>query len=223
MNIVYRAMRVLFRLFFRLYARWEVFGLENVPKVGPVIIAPNHVSFLDPPLVGAPLDRECRFMGRHDLWDSKIMKWFLPRIGAFPINRGKIDRQAIRLGLDALAKGYALVVFPEGARSDDGTLQRGELGTALFVQKSGAPVVPTAVIGAFEMLPPHARKLKRVKLKCVFGRPLTFDTGTTREQIIREIMRAIAALLTAHGVPTTAKEDLEPTPRTEPAHPRAAV
>ena len=222
MHPVYRTLRFLFRLLFRFYGRWEVIGLENVPKTGPVIIAPNHVSFLDPPLVGSGFDRECRFMARHDLWDKKIMNWLMPRMGAFPVHRGKMDRKAIRLGLEALEKGYALVVFPEGARSDDGTLQKGELGAALFVQKSGAPVVPTAVIGAHEMLPPHAKKLKRSKLKCVYGRPLRFEPGTTREEIIRTIMRSIAALLTEHGKPTTAREDLEAT-QTGPARPPAAV
>jgi 1-acyl-sn-glycerol-3-phosphate acyltransferase len=223
MNIVYRAVRTIFRLFFRIYGRWEVIGRDNVPKAGPVIIAPNHVSFADPPLVGAALTRECRFMARHDLWDKKIMKWLMPRIGAFPVHRGKMDRQAIRLGLEALAQGYALVVFPEGARSDDGKLQRGELGTALFVQKSGAPVVPTAVIGAYEMLPPHAKKLTRSKVKCVFGKPLQFEKGATRDEILRSIMRSIAALLTEHGIPTSAKEDAEPTAQTGSSRPPAAV
>jgi 1-acyl-sn-glycerol-3-phosphate acyltransferase len=209
MNIVYRTLRGSFRLFFRLYGRWEVIGRENIPPTGPVIIAPNHVSFVDPPLVGSALNRECRFMARHDLWDKKIMAWLMPRMGGFPVHRGKMDRQAIRLGLEALAQGYALVVFPEGARSDDGILQRGELGAALFVQKSGAPVVPTAVIGPYEMLPSHAKKLKRTKLKCIFGKPLSFEKGDTREEIILTIMRAIAALLTEHGVPTAAKEDTE--------------
>lgn len=223
MNIVYRTVRTLFRIFFRLYGRWEVIGLENVPRTGAVIIAPNHVSFVDPPLVGSSLHRECRFMARHDLWDKKIMAWLMPRIGGFPVHRGKMDRQAIRLGLEALAQGYALVIFPEGARSDDGTLQRGELGAALFVQKSGAPVVPAAVIGPFEMLPSHAKKLKRVTLQVVFGKPMTFGKEATREEIIRQIMRDIASLLTAHGQPTTAKEDLETTPQTESARPPASV
>lgn len=223
MNIVYRTMRGLFRIFFRLYGRWEIIGRENVPATGPVIVAPNHVSYVDPPLVGSGLKRECRFMGRHDLWNTKILAWLMPRIGAFPVHRGKMDRQAIRLGLEALEQGYVLVIFPEGARSDDGTLQKGELGTALFVQKSGAPVVPAAVIGAYEMLPSHANKPKRVKLKVVYGKPLTFEKGVTREEILRKIMRAIAELLTQYGVPTTAKEDIEPMSQTESAHPPAGA
>ena len=214
MNIVYRTIRGAFRLFFRFYGRWQVIGCENVPQTGPVIIAPNHLSYLDPPLVGSALRRECRFMARHDLWDKPIMRWLMPRMGGFPVHRGKMDRNAIRLGLDALEKGYALVVFPEGGRSDDGSLQRGELGTALFVQKSGAPVVPTAVIGPYEMLPTGASKLKRVRLKCIFGKPLTFEKGVTREEIIRTIMHSIAALLTEHGVPTVAKKDEELLPTT---------
>lgn len=225
MNIVYRTVRALFRLFFKIYGRWEIIGRENVPKSGPVIVAPNHLSYVDPPLVGSALDRECRFMARHDLWNNAFMKWLMPRIGAFPVHRGKMDRQAIRLGLEALEKGYVLVVFPEGARSDDGVLQRGELGAALFVQKSGAPVIPTAIIGAYEMLPSHAKKLKRTKLKCIYGEPLTFEKASTREEILRAIMRSIAELLTEHGVPTTSKEELdeETKSQTESVRPPAAV
>src|SRR5512143_2898433 len=97
MNLVYRMVRGAFRLFFRSYGRWEVIGRENVPATGAVIITPNHVSYLDPPLIGSAIDRECRFMARHDLWDKKIMFWLMPRMGGFPVHRGKMDRQAIRL------------------------------------------------------------------------------------------------------------------------------
>jgi 1-acyl-sn-glycerol-3-phosphate acyltransferase len=107
-----------------------------------------------------------------------------------------------------LEKGLVLVIFPEGTRSDDGSLQRAEPGVALIVQKSGAPVVPTAVIGPEKMLPVGKSRLTRVPLKVVFGDPLYFTPDSSREEILRVVMREIAALLTAHGRPMTAKEEM---------------
>jgi 1-acyl-sn-glycerol-3-phosphate acyltransferase len=207
MNLVYRTVHGLTRAFFRTYGRWKIIGHEKIPKTGPVIVACNHVSYVDPPLIGSAVKRECAFMARHDLWNKKVLAWLLPRLGSFPVNRDRPDRQAIKLGLEALQKGLVLIIFPEGSRSDDGNLQRGEPGAALFVQKSGAPVVPTAVIGPEKMLPPGQSKLKRVPLTVVFGDPIFFTPDSSREEIMGGIMRAIAKLLTEHGRPMTAKED----------------
>jgi len=148
-------------------------------------------------------------MARHDLWEVRWLAWLLPRLGAFPVNRDKPGSTAIRQALQALKEDKVLVIFPEGGRSDDGVLQRAEPGVALIVQKSGAPVIPTAVIGPEKMLPVGQRKLKRVPLKVVFGRPIFFTPDSSREEILGGIMRAIAALLTEHGIPTTAKEEVK--------------
>jgi len=171
-------------------------------------VACNHVSYLDPTIVGSAIKRECAFMARHDLWDKKFLAWILPRLGTFPVHRDHVDKQAIKNGLDALKRGLVFVIFPEGGRSDDQTLQRGELGVSLFVQKSGAPVVPCAILGAEKMLPVGASKLTRVPIICAFGDPIHFDPKTPREEVIRQVMRGIAKLLTENGVPTTAKEDI---------------
>jgi len=208
-NIVYRIVHFIARSFFKLYGQWELVDYHKMPYMGPVIAAPNHISFLDPLMAGAAITRECAFMARHDLWDNKLIAWFMPRLGAFPVNRGKPDRGAIRHSLAALEDGLCLVMFPEGGRSREGTLQLAEPGVALIVLKSGAPVVPMAVIGSHEMLPVGASKLQRTPLKVVFGDPITFAPDAPRDEILRTIMRAIAALLSAHGVPTVASEDRE--------------
>ena len=207
MNLVYRTMRGLTRLFHKVYSRWQIIGYEKLPRTGPVIVAANHVSYLDPNVIGGAIMRECAFMARHDLWDRKWLAWLLPRLGTFPVHRGQPDRAAIRRCLEALERGLVLVIFPEGGRSDDGTLQRAEPGVALIVQKSGAPVVPVAVVGTEKMLPVGASKLKRGRIKLVFGDPLFFTPDSSREEVLRGIMHAIAALLTEYGIPTTAKED----------------
>src|ERR1041384_5313229 len=206
-NWVYRTIHFITRTFFKLYGRVEIIDYHKLPKTGAVIAAPNHISYVDPPLVGSVITRECAFMARHDLWDKKILAWVLPRLGSFPVNRGKGDRSAIKKSLEALEKGLCLVLFPEGGRSDDGTLQRAEPGVALIVQKSHAPVVPIALIGPEKMLPVGSGKLRRVPLKVVFGDPIFFTPDSSREEVLRAIMRAIAEMLTEHGVPTVAKED----------------
>ncbi len=209
MNAVYRIVHTATRLVHKVYGRWKIIGHDKIPKTGAVIVACNHVSYLDPTIVGAAIKRECAFMARHDLWDNKIIAWLLPRLGTFPVHREHVDKQAIKNGLDALKRGLVFVIFPEGGRTDDGTLQRGELGISLFVQKSGAPVVPCAVIGPEKMLPVGASKMTRVPLICAFGDPLRFDPKTPREEVMRRVMRGIADILTEHGIPTIAKEDQE--------------
>lgn len=201
MRLLYRAVQSLLRPFYTVYGRRRVIGYENIPREGAVIFACNHVSYLDPPFVGTTIWRECAFMAQHELWQTKWLAWIMPRLNAFPVHRGTADRPALRHALSVLAKGIPLVLFPEGSRSRDGKLQRGEPGVALIVQKSGAPVVPIALIGPERMLPPGQKQLRRVPLTIVFGKPMHFTANTPREQIVLEIMQAIADLLSAHGRP----------------------
>jgi 1-acyl-sn-glycerol-3-phosphate acyltransferase len=205
-NIVYRIVHFLTRTFFKLYGQWELIDYHHLPKTGAVIATPNHISYLDPEMIGSAITRECAFMARHDLWDNKFLAWLLPKLGSFPVNRDKPDRTAIRNALEVLEKALCLVIFPEGTRSKDGKLQAAEAGVALIVQKSGAPVVPIAIIGSNEMLPVGANCLRRAKLKVVFGKPIHFKKGAARDEILRTIMCALARLMNEHG---TAPEAIE--------------
>jgi 1-acyl-sn-glycerol-3-phosphate acyltransferase len=193
--VIYGIVHTTARYFFDLYGSWEVLGRENIPRGGAVIIAPNHISYLDPPLVGAAVPRACVFMARHDLWDNPILNWLLPYLGAFPVKRGEPDRSAIRRSVTALSEGRALILFPEGTRSSDGTLQAGEAGVALIVQKSRAPVVPCAVFGSNRMMTPGEKGIRRAKLRVVFGAPIHFADGQPRDEILNKIMTAIARLI----------------------------
>jgi 1-acyl-sn-glycerol-3-phosphate acyltransferase len=185
----------------------EVVGLDKMPPTGAFIITPNHVSFLDPPAIGVAMQRECRFLARHSLWRIGWFGRIISSIGALPINREKPDRASVRAALVGLEDGLPLVLFPEGTRSRDGRLGSGETGVVLFVNRARVPVVPAAIIGTEQVLPPDARWPRRGRVRVAFGDPLYFTPDSPRDEVVSGIMRAIAELLTASGKPSTARED----------------
>ncbi|HLV80120.1 MAG TPA: lysophospholipid acyltransferase family protein [Chthonomonadaceae bacterium] len=192
------------RLFFRLYGRWQVVGRENVPREGGVLLAANHASYLDPPILGASLYRVRRvwFLAKSELWQNPMLAFLLGHVLARPLQRHTADRATLKQALEWLAQGDAVAMFPEGERTRTGNLQPGQPGIALLAQKSGAPVVPVAILGTYAMLPAHRKSLQRAPLKVVFGAPMTFRPKAAREEVTAAIMQAIAALMTAHGQPT---------------------
>jgi 1-acyl-sn-glycerol-3-phosphate acyltransferase len=195
---------LLFRLFFRLYGRWRVLGLEGVPRKGPLLFAANHASVIDPPLAWAAIYGHRRMWGvaRHESWDNRALGWVLDCMGVLPVKRGGAGRGMFRLALAALERGETVGLFPEGTRTHDGRLNPGQTGVAILSQKLAVPIVPVALVGTFEMLPRGAKKLKRVPLVVAFGKPLVFAKRAPRAEIVAAVMRAIAALMTEHGYPT---------------------
>ncbi|HSV73950.1 MAG TPA: lysophospholipid acyltransferase family protein [Chthonomonadales bacterium] len=209
-SLLYRVCRNAAHVLFRLTGRVRIIGHENVPESGPLIVACNHVSYLDPPLVGSSIHRECRFMARASLFRNRLFGGFISRIGAYPMDRDKPTRDMVRQTLRFLEQGYIVVMFPEGTRSSNGQLGPGESGIALFVRQSGAPVLPAAVIGPERMLPRSSRFPRPARLTVILGRPIYITPDTPRADIVRAIMRAIAELLTEHGAPAIAAEDRAP-------------
>ncbi|MGH7996160.1 MAG: lysophospholipid acyltransferase family protein [Opitutaceae bacterium] len=140
------AIKVLYDISFR----GEITGLEHLPAVGGFIVAANHSSHLDPPIVGLHLSRQVSFFARKTLWKPGIPARWLDAVGTIPVDRdGGADVNAIRRVLQALNSGKAVIVFPEGTRSPDGRLQRPKGGIGLIACKSGVPVVPARVFGSF--------------------------------------------------------------------------
>ncbi len=198
MTLLYRAARDIVRVAFKIVGRTTVVGYENIPPTGGVIVACNHVSYLDPPLVGSTILRECAFMARHDLWNRPMMGKLISRLNAFPVRRDTADRGAIKEAIGILERGLVLVLFPEGTRSPDGLLQQPQPGLALIVQKSGVPVIPAAVIGPERMLPAGSNRLRMTRLVVAFGPPATFGPGATRDEVLDTVMDRIADLLRVH-------------------------
>lgn len=173
--MTYWIMRALFICFFRLFGSWEVTGHEHVPKQGAVLVTPNHLSFLDPPLVGCALRRPGWFMAKAELFKIPGLRWLIRGMHAYPVKRGVPDRASLKQTLAYLKNGEIVCVFPEGTRSVTGELGPVEMGIGMLALKTGAPVVPVGIRGTDRMLPREAKRLYRARIRIRFGPPLRLD------------------------------------------------
>lgn len=185
-----------------LYHRFRVHGAERIPRTGGCVIAANHVSFLDPPVVGCTVSgRPVRFMARDTLLRSRLMGWLLPRVFVIPISREKGDVGALKKGLQALKAGHCLGLFPEGTRSPDGNLQGAKGGIGFLLSKANVPVVPVYISGTFRAYPKGAKWIRPSKIDAYVGQPILpeelANLGSDRDafdKIGRLVMSRIAAL-----------------------------
>ncbi|MRH42385.1 1-acyl-sn-glycerol-3-phosphate acyltransferase [Aquibacillus halophilus] len=174
---------------FPLY-RVKVLGKENIPNNGPVIICSNHISNLDPLIVGITCPRNIYFMAKEELFSNKLLAGLLVRVHAFPIKRGMKDRNALRKGLGILEEGRTLGLFPEGTRSKSGELGQGLAGVGFFASRSEASIVPCAIIGPYKAFQP---------LKVVYGEPIDMEqlraNKTSAKEVTDSIMEEIKKLI----------------------------
>jgi len=168
---------------------------------GPVILAMNHQSYLDPPLAGTASDRAIYFLARRTLLDVPVLGWFLPKLNVIPVNQEGVDRRAIKAIIRVLQAGNGVLIFPEGSRTMDGNLQPGEAGLGLVIAKTLAPVVPMRIFGAREALPRGGGRLHFVPITVVIGEPIYFtaaDLDSSGKNLYRQlserVMQAIANL-----------------------------
>ena len=175
---------------------YRSFGLKNIPLTGPVILASNHQSFMDPVLVGLPISRDVNFMARASLFRNPLFGPMIRQMRAFPVERGSADITAMREALKRLGRGRPLVVFPEGTRTRDGSIRPLELGLAVLAARSKAPVVPVVIEGAYECWPRHRKLPRPGKVTVVFGKPLRY-TGHGSQQadaFVTELYRRMLGL-----------------------------
>lgn len=197
MNLSYRIAWQLFRLMYSTYFRWRIYNPERVPKEGPVILASNHASFLDPPLVGSALPRGCSYLARESLFRYPGIGALLRSWQAVPVDRDGAGARGLKAILDRLLAGDVIILFPEGTRTRDGKLQPARSGIGLTVIKSDAPVVPVRVFGTFEA---YGRAVKFPKPKSIavkYGRPMSFaalraEAKTCSKPRLKEIYQQVA-------------------------------
>ncbi|HXJ66301.1 MAG TPA: lysophospholipid acyltransferase family protein [Actinomycetota bacterium] len=175
----------LLKLLYRPKAR----GLENVPGDGPVILAANHVSFMDSLFIPLVLKRRVVYLGKSDYFDHARTRWFFKMVNVIPVKRegGTAGEAAIRAGVKELDKGLIVGIYPEGTRSPDGRLYRGKTGVARMALLAKASVVPVGVFGTRDLQPPD-RKMPKLsgRIQIVFGRPLDFTRfeGQERDRFV---------------------------------------
>jgi 1-acyl-sn-glycerol-3-phosphate acyltransferase len=175
MNLLYRLVWISSRLIFKFLFLWRVYNPERVPLQGPAILASNHASFFDPPLVGAGLTRAIHYLGRESLFRFPIVGWGMRTVQAIPVDRDGGGAAGLRAIVGQLLAGGAILLFPEGTRTRDGNLQVARSGVGLAIIKSDAPVIPVRIFGTFEAFGRHhtiPRFFRPIAIK--YGAPLWF-------------------------------------------------
>ena len=193
----YHGSRLLARLFFR----FRILHRERVIQTGPVIVAMNHQSFLDPPLAGNACDRAIYFLAKRSLMNAPVLGWLLPKLNVIPVDLEGNDRSALKALIRILRAGECALVFPEGSRTPDGNLQAAEPGVGLVIAKTGAPVVPMRIFGAFDAWPIGGQLGLWRKITIVVGEPLYFSPADLESRdkdryrrLGQRVMDAIAQL-----------------------------
>jgi 1-acyl-sn-glycerol-3-phosphate acyltransferase len=197
MTFCYRCGWLFFRAVFAGYFGWRVFNPERVPLAGPVILAPNHASYIDPPLVGAGVRRQISFLARDTIFHVPVLAAILRSWEVVPVDRDGGTGRGLKQILQRLEQGGAVILFPEGTRSRHGELNPARSGIGLTVIKSGAPVVPARVFGTREAFGPHhfLPRPRRVAVK--YGRALRFEAlraeaADCSKQRVKEIYQQVA-------------------------------
>ncbi len=202
---VYQFSTRIFKLFLLIWNRLRIRGAEHIPERGGVLLASNHASFLDPPVVGVGYRaRPIHFMARDTLWNSKFGTWWMDHVGCIPVSRGTGDIKALKLTIKALKEGKAVSMFPEGTRTEDGKLKEAKGGIGFIIEKSGCVVVPAYIDGSYKAHPKGAKFIKPSKVAITYGKPITQEDfqalGSGREAYDKHaalIMQRIADIKNA--------------------------
>jgi len=201
MTIVYNIFYNLAKLLARMIFSMRVIHPERVVESGPLLIAVNHSSFFDPPLAGI-----CSRRGVYYLARKTLLKWpffgpLFPAMNVIPVERDGNDMSALREVIKKVKEGNAVLLFPEGTRSLDGDLQPARAGIGLVIAKTGAPVLPMRIFGAYEAFPKNANRFQLSQITVVIGEPIHFTaeeiSNTSRETyqlLSNRVMEAIGAL-----------------------------
>ena len=193
----YNLIKICGRVFFRL----RVVHRDRMINHGPVILASNHESYLDPPLVGSVADRAIFFLARKSLLAGPFFGWLLPKLNVIPVDQEGGDRSALKALIRILKAGEGTLVFPEGERTQDGRLRPAMPGLGFVIAKTLAPVVPMRIFGAREAWPRGSRRVHFRPITVVVGEPIYFTAADLQppgkdvyQRLSQRVMDAIAAI-----------------------------
>lgn len=198
--MLYEILKPIVRVITLIMWRLEARGAERMPRQGPLLLVSNHVSLLDPPLIGAVTPRQLTFLAKAELFDVPLLGRLIRALNARPVRREGGDARALKDALRALEEGRALLVFPEGTRGPEGVLREAKAGVGMLAVLSGAVVVPVYITGSGRAMPRGAAMPRPAKVRVRFGAPLSFKAGSGPERketyraAAEEMMRAIAQL-----------------------------
>lgn len=217
MRRYYRYCRVVAHALFLLLSRGRVFGTRNVPLDGGVLLVCNHQSFLDPILATLALPRECHYMARDSLFRNHWFRRLIESLNAFPIKRSAADVGAIKETLRRLKRNALVTVFPEATRTPDGRVQRMQPGVVLLARKARVPLVPTLILGAYEVWPRRALLPRPGPVIIAYGKPLWPGQMTDRseEECINIVRDRIVEMMTRYRGHPLLKGRLKPLPSNE--------
>lgn len=184
-----------------LFFRFRVVHEDKVIHDGPALIVCNHQSFLDPPLVSVAFQTPIHFLARKTLFDNRWFGGLIRRLNAIPVDQDRPDFTSLKTIIALLKKGERVLVFPEGSRSEDGQLGAAQPGVGLIIAKSGVPVLPMRLFGAYEALPRGAKRPRSVPVRLVVGDPVDFSAEAAEAEgkeryrkLAEKAMEAIATL-----------------------------
>lgn len=200
MRLIYRVAQTISYTYFRLFHRFRVQGLENIPKDKPFILACNHLSFFDPPAIGCKIPRNLHYFARDSLffWPLGLL---ISSLNSIPVNRGQLDLGTLRKVLKVLKNGHPILVFPEGTRSENGELQEPQKGLGLLVAKSSVGVIPARIYGSGKafgkkhLIPRIGRKIYiNIGVEISFDDPKDVKSKKNYLEISTTVMSAIEKL-----------------------------
>lgn len=201
----------------RAYFRVRFEGVHHVPLAGPLIVAPNHVTYADPPLVSLPVRRLIYYMAWRRLFQVPGFGWLIRQLGAFPVDTEASDSRAIRETVRLLEAGAAVMIFPEGGRSRDGRLQPFKPGAFRLACSLGVPVVPVTIVGGHDAWPPHRFLPRPGRITIVYHPPVVPPPGADLKVAARElawrVRKAVASALPPHQQPL---DPASPSPLSSP-------
>jgi 1-acyl-sn-glycerol-3-phosphate acyltransferase len=222
--VLYWTLRAILVPLFLIYFRMQRIGTEHLPRRGPLLLASNHRSFLDPFVIGTLVRRPVYYMAKRELFENRLVAWLLNGLGAFPVDRGAGDSEAMDTARAILARGDCVVLFPEGTRVRSGPLGDPRRGVGRLALQTGAPVVPIAVIGTEDVRRGWRIRPRRVRIRV--GPPLLFPTvencSPARARSVTERIWDCVSLQWAWLGGVRAPREDEERPRSSPARRRRA-